>query len=99
MAEILILEFDGVDESHYRKVSGELGVDPATGTGDWPALMVSHCAGRTDDGRFVVTEIWESRDGQEEFMRRLGPALEVGGITAEPKVTWAHLAGRYHRTV
>ncbi|MCL4293941.1 MAG: hypothetical protein KJ056_13105, partial [Acidimicrobiia bacterium] len=98
MADLLILDFEGLDESDYRKVNGELGVDPATGVGDWPAPMISHAAGRTDDGHLVVVEVWESRAGQQEFMDRLGPALEAGGVTVQPRVTWAHLAGRYHRT-
>ena len=31
MAELLILEFDGVTESEYRSVNAELGIDPETG--------------------------------------------------------------------
>lgn len=95
MAEMLVLEFDGLDESHYRKVNAALGVDAATGAGDWPAPLISHAAGRTDDGRFVVVELWESREAQEAFMTRLGPALEKGGVTVQPKVSWAGVAGRY----
>jgi hypothetical protein len=37
MAEAIILEFTS-PESHeiYNEVNGILGVDPATGKGDWP---------------------------------------------------------------
>jgi hypothetical protein len=35
MAELLMLEFDGVDESHYARVNAQLGLDlrPVPGTG------------------------------------------------------------------
>ena len=45
MAELLILEFDGVTESEYRNVNAELGIDPETGKGDWPAGLITHLAG------------------------------------------------------
>ena len=45
MAELLILEFDGVSESEYRNVNAELGIDPETGKGDWPAGLITHLAG------------------------------------------------------
>jgi hypothetical protein len=33
MAELLVLEFDGVDETDYAKVNAQLGLDPKTGAG------------------------------------------------------------------
>ena len=47
MAELLILEFDGVTESEreYRSVNAKLGIDPETGKGDWPAGLITHLAG------------------------------------------------------
>lgn len=94
MAELLMLEFDGVDETTYAKVSAELGLDPVTGAGDWPAGLISHAAGLSDNGHAYVIEVWESQDAHADFMSsRLGPAMAAGGITAVPQVTWARLIG------
>jgi hypothetical protein len=94
MAELLILDFDGLDEADYRKVNSELGIDPDTGDGDWPAGLISHAAGVSDAGRAYVVEVWESQQHQTDFMSsRLGAALAGGGVTAVPGVTWAHVVG------
>jgi hypothetical protein len=91
MAEGLVLRFKGVGEKEYRAVNKALGIDPETGSGDWPAGMISHTGGATDDGGLVVTELWESRDAQGKFMQgRLGKALGEGGISAMPEITWYH---------
>ena len=97
MAQLLILEFDSVTESEYRKVNAELGIDPETGKGDWPAGLITHLAGLAEDGRAFVVESWTSREAQAEFMQnRLGVAMSRGGLTATPKVTWAPLIGEQH---
>ena len=97
MAELLILEFDSVTESEYRNVNAELGIDPETGKGDWPAGLITHLAGLAEDGRAFVVESWTSREAQAEFMQnRLGVAMDRGGLTATPKVTWATLIGEQH---
>lgn len=94
MSELLVLEFDGLDETDYAKVNAELGIDPETGAGDWPAGLVSHTAGLADDGRAYVIEVWESRQAQAEFMEnRLAGALAASGVTATPNVTWGHVVG------
>jgi hypothetical protein len=94
MAQLLILEFDGVDESDYGNVNTQLGLDPETGAGDWPAGLITHLAGVKDDGGAYVIEVWESQEAQAQFMQsRLGAAMAAGGITAVPKVTWARLIG------
>ncbi len=49
MAELLILEFDGVTEADYRSVTKELGIDPDTMKGDWPAGLITHLAGMAED--------------------------------------------------
>jgi hypothetical protein len=36
IAELLILEFEGVTESDYRSVNAQLGIDPDTGEGTGP---------------------------------------------------------------
>jgi hypothetical protein len=97
MAELLILEFSEVGLDKYHAVNEKLGIDMNAGTGDWPSGLHTHIAGTTDDGRFVVTEVGASRDAQADFMQtRLADALAAGGITSEPKVTWATVAG--HQT-
>jgi hypothetical protein len=93
MAEGLILEFDGVGREQYKAVNGRLGIDMESGQGDWPAGMVFH-AGGAKPGGWVVFEVWESRQAQEQFMNeRLGRALEEGGINEPPaRVEWLELA-------
>jgi hypothetical protein len=96
MPEALILEFTGVGESEYAAVNSHLGIDMKTGKGDWPAGLLAHAAGPTDDGTFLVTEIWSSRADQGAFMdSRLGAALAAGGISAVPSVRWVPLLA-YH---
>jgi hypothetical protein len=96
MADMLILEFTGVGRAEYEAVNAELGIDMATGAGDWPPGLLAHAAGVSDDGTFVVTEVWSSRAEQAAFMEsRLGPALGAGGITGMPSVKWAPLFA-YH---
>ena len=94
MAELLILEVDGVDETDYAKVNAQLGLDPDTGSGDWPAGLITHVASLTDGGKTYVVEVWESQEAQADFMQsRLGAAMAAGGVTATPKATWARVIG------
>jgi hypothetical protein len=94
MAELLMLEFDGLDETDYAEVNAQLGLDPKTGAGDWPAGLISHLAGVEEGGSAYVIEVWESQEAQAAFMQsRLGAALAAGGVSATPKVTWARLVG------
>ncbi len=99
MASALILEFQGVTDKEYAAVNKELGIDVATGEGDWPDGMVSHSAGIRADGTFVVVEVWDSPEHQAKFMEeRLGGALQKGGITGPPSdVTWIELVSHQHR--
>lgn len=97
MAELLILEFEGVNEADYRRVSAQLGIDVDTGEGDWPAEQITHLVGLEEGGRAFVVETWTSREAHAEFMHnRLGAAMAQGGLTATPKVTWATLIGEHH---
>jgi hypothetical protein len=93
MAEAVILEFDGVNREHYDAVNERLGIDAASGQGDWPEGLVFH-AGGAKPGGWVVFEVWESKDHQQRFMEgRLGRALQEGGVTAPPtRVEWLELA-------
>jgi hypothetical protein len=92
MAEAVILRFAGVGKHEYDAVNGKLGIDMANGTGDYPDGLLSHAAGTSDDGRFVVIEVWSTRQAQAAFMEsRLGEALHAGGVTSQPTVTWVPL--------
>lgn len=74
MAYGITLAFDGVTEDQYWAVNDRLGI-ARDGSGDWPDGLLSHTGGPTDAG-WVVTEVWESKGHQEQFMAsRLGAAL------------------------
>jgi hypothetical protein len=88
----LILKFDSIGRTEYEAVNAKLGIDMASGSGDWPPGLKSHAAGTGDDGKFYVVEVWESRDAQGQFMHgRLGRALQEGGVSGMPEVTWFDL--------
>jgi len=94
MPKALILEFDGdVGREDYEAVNGILGVDAQSGAGDWPAPLLYHVAGAKPGG-WVVFEVWESQEAQEEFMHRLGPAIAQAGLPAPARVQWLEIAGR-----
>ena len=90
MAEVLVLEFETATASElYQQVNGILGIDSATGKGDWPPGILSHLAGVTEDGQFIVVESWESQAAQEKFMsERLGPALGQANAPEPRRVQW-----------
>jgi hypothetical protein len=93
----LILTFEGVSETEYRAVNKVLGVDTDS-PDNWPDGMIMHAAGLNGEGHLVVTEVWESTDKQEAFLKeRLEPALAEGGITGPPSsVTWIELVSHVH---
>lgn len=92
MAELFVLEFEGFGKDDYEKVNSLLGIDVATGAGDWPAGLLTHSAGRTDNG-WTVIEVWESREAQDDFMKsRLGAALQQAGVDRPPaRADWTSL--------
>jgi hypothetical protein len=98
MADGLILEFDGFGVETYKRVNELLGVDMASGEGDWPQGMLFH-AGGAKPGGWVVFEVWSSRADQERFMsERLGQALKEGGVEGAPaRIEWLDLAA--HRNL
>ena len=98
MPAAIILEFDAatVGKAMYDAVNAELGLDPGKGSGDWPAGLISHTGGSTDDGKFVVFEVWESQEQHGTWMGgRLGAALNAVGVPQPTRVTWMSLAGQY----
>jgi hypothetical protein len=73
MAAGLLLEFDGVGREQYEAVNARLGIDPATGEGDWPHGLLVH-AGGAKPGSRVVMEVWESQQARGHFMEDRLPA-------------------------
>lgn len=98
MAAAVILEFEGVTQKEYDAVNAALGIDSATGGGDWPDGIVTHSAGLNEDGRLVVMEVWDTPQHQARFMEgRLGAALVEGGVTEPPtSVTWIELFAHHN---
>lgn len=96
MAESVILEFKGAGKNEYDQVNKILGIDLATGEGDWPPPLLNHTGAITADGDLVVYEIWESKAAQEAFMARLGPALAEVGIAPPVRLEWFDVVGHYH---
>jgi hypothetical protein len=98
VAAAVILEFEGVTTKEYDAVNKALGIDQATGEGDWPDGIISHSAGLNEDGDLVVMEVWDSPQHQAKFMEeRLGEALGKGGIAGPPSsVTWIELVSNHH---
>jgi hypothetical protein len=95
MSEALILEFEGVTADSYHSVNTILGIDPATGQGDWPAGLLSHVGAAGEHGNLVVFEVWDSRESQATFMAgSLGAALGQAGVPAPTRVEWFTVLGQ-----
>lgn len=92
MAELFVLEFEGFTQGDYETVNKALGIDAATGEGDWPAGLLTHSAARTENG-WMVIEVWESREAQDTFMKsQLGAALQQAGVDRPPtRAEWTTL--------
>jgi hypothetical protein len=87
MAYGIVLEFADVTREHYDAVNEKLGLDIASGSGDWPDGLLSHAAGPLEGG-WIVAENWESKAAHEAFMQgRLGAALGAVGVPAPVRVT------------
>jgi len=98
MASGVISECEGVNAKEYDAVNAALGIDQATGEGDWPDGLVTHSAGLNERGDLVVMEVWDTPEHQARFMEdRLGEALVKGGVTGPPSsVTWIELVSHHH---
>jgi hypothetical protein len=92
MADGLILEFEGFGADTYEQVNELLGIDMASGEGNWPAGLLAHTGG-VKDGGWVVFEVWSSQADQERFLaERLGPALAQAGIDGPPaRLEWIEI--------
>jgi hypothetical protein len=96
MPDALILEFTGATADQYKAVNAILGIDAATGEGDWPAGLLSHTGAAGAGGDLVVFEVWDSKESQDVFMAsRLGPALGQAGVPEPTRVEWLSLLGHH----
>lgn len=96
-SEILVLEFESPRAAGLcQSVNRTLGVDAATGTGDWPGPLVVHLAG-SGEAKLVVAEIWEPKETHEQFLARLGAAFQEANVPPPTRMEWFDLAGSYHR--
>jgi hypothetical protein len=95
MAAGLILRFPARTRADYDRVNEKLGIDMTVGS-NFPEGLLSHAAGEAGGALYVI-EVWESRDAQGRFMEgRLGRALQEGGITGMPEITWIDPLVSYH---
>jgi quinol monooxygenase YgiN len=69
-----------VDVNTYEQVNEKLNAQ-----GDPPSALRFHAAGRADDGRIRIIEVWDSRADFDQFNeQRLTPAIsEVSGMPAD----------------
>lgn len=96
MSEALLYEFTGVSADDYKAVNAILGLDPATGSGDWPSGLLSHTGATSEDGGFIVFEVWDSQQSQEAFVAsRLGPALGQAGVPEPTRAEWLSVVGHH----
>jgi hypothetical protein len=85
MAVCLMMQFAGVEAATYEAVMKELGLRDANP--DWPSGIISHVAGFTSDGMYVI-DVWESQQDFDAFLEsRLMPAFEAVGGLPQPQVT------------
>jgi hypothetical protein len=85
MAVCLMMQFAGVEAATYEAVMKELGLRDANP--DWPSGIISHVAGFTSDGMYVI-DVWESQQDFDAFLEsRLMPAFEAVGGLSQPQVT------------
>ena len=82
MAILITGEVPGLTAEQYDNVGRKL-----EGGGDWPpqGLLAHVCFGSS--GNLHVSEVWESRDLQEQFAQTLRPYLEEANVdlSGEPE--------------
>ena len=93
MAVCLVMQFAGMDAGQYKEVMEELGLRGANP--DWPSGIISHVAGFTSDGMYVV-DVWESQQDFDAFVEsRLKPAFEAVGGLPQPQVITFNVHNSY----
>jgi hypothetical protein len=101
MPEVIVIEV-ACDPALYSKVNEKLGLDPATGSGDWPEGLLSHLGsgsgGGGGDGKVVVVEVWNSRAQHEAWMSsKLVPAMGEAGVPQPSRMEWLTELGNFSR--
>jgi len=79
MAYGLVLVFEGVSEAQYWSVNEKLGISRDS-QDNYPSGLIVHAGGPTETG-WVVTELWDEKSSQVDFMEsRLMEALQSVGV-------------------
>ena len=94
MAEVIIIEVE-CDPVLYPKVNGILGLDPNTGSGDWPKGLLTHVGGGGDGTVVAGRSLGVSDADQEAWMAKLGPAMAQAGVAEPRRMEWLSLLGHY----
>lgn len=89
MAVLMLFETPGATVEQYERMNAIMGIN---GDEDAPAGLISHVAGRTDDG-MLIADVWESEEQLRAFFAdHLGAALAEVGIdgSAHPRILPIH---------
>lgn len=92
MAVAYVTNIHPVTHEEYRRVADEALAD------DGPAGLLVHAAGKDDDGRRWIVELWDTEEAEELFAReRLFPAFERHGVdgsqATRTRIEIDHLGG------
>jgi hypothetical protein len=83
MAMLIRFTPSGMSSEQYDSVGRKLQDD-----GHWPpeGLLAHVCFGSS--GNLLVSEVWESREQQEQFAQHLMPVLQEAGVdvSGEPEI-------------
>lgn len=71
MSYLITHHFEGATQEQYDAITAR--VHPAGGL---PAGQLHHFAGPSADG-FLVVAVWESKELNDEFQAKLGPAVSA----------------------
>jgi hypothetical protein len=79
---VTTLDITGLTPEEYRAVLDEMGVEKRPAAG-----ILLHLTTTTDFG-YRVVEIWDSKEGFEEFIeKRLGPASKTVGVDRKTDIS------------
>jgi hypothetical protein len=82
MTVVTTLDVHGLSPEEYRRVMDQLGVERRPEPG-----IYLHATITTDFG-YRVVEIWDRKEGFENFLaRRLAPAMQALGIDRKTEIT------------
>ncbi len=81
----------GLTKETYDQVSDKMRES------DWPPDGLELHVAFGDDGDLRVSEVWESREKQEQFSGTLLPALSEEGVGFAGEPEWLDVAGYFFR--